>query len=64
MLLSSLSFNMTVSVYTKKKQAIALGCCIEDSADVIKIKPCFICMLSGCKYIFDQVLSGRYSKYY
>jgi hypothetical protein len=57
-------FNITVSIYTKKKQVIALGCHIEDSANIIEIKPCFIYILSGRKYIFDRILSGYYSEYY
>jgi hypothetical protein len=59
-----LSFNMPVSAYTKKKQAIALGRRIEDSADVIEMKSCSICILSGRKYVFDQLLSGCCSEYY
>jgi hypothetical protein len=55
---------MPVSAYTKKKQTIVLGCRIKDSANVIKIKPCSIYVLSGRKYIFNQMLSGRYSEYY
>jgi hypothetical protein len=57
-------FTITISAYTKKKQAIVLGRCIEDSADIIEMKPCSVCMLSGRKYIFNQTLSGRYSEYY
>jgi hypothetical protein len=55
---------MPVSAHTKKKQAIALGCRIEDSTDIVEIKPCSICVLSGRKYVFDQTLSSRYSEYY
>jgi hypothetical protein len=54
---------MTVFAYNKK-QIIALGCCIEDSANIMEIKPCFIYILSSRKYIFDRTLSGCYSKYY
>jgi hypothetical protein len=57
-------FNMLVSIYTKKKQTIVLGRRIEDSTNIIKIKPCSIYMLSSRKYVFDQILSGRYSEYY
>jgi hypothetical protein len=49
----SLSFNMPVSTHTKKKQTIAFGRCIKDSADVIEIKPCSVYVLSGRKYVFD-----------
>jgi hypothetical protein len=49
-LLSSFFF-ITVSVYTKKKQAIALGCRIEDSTNTTEIKACSVCMLLGRKYI-------------
>jgi hypothetical protein len=59
-----LFFNMPVSIYTKKKQTIALGYRIEDSIDIIEIKPCFIYISSGRKYVFDQTLSSYYSKYY
>jgi hypothetical protein len=55
---------MTVFVYTKKKQAIVFGCYIKDSTNIIEIKPCFIYILSGRKYIFDRTLSGCYSEYY
>jgi hypothetical protein len=48
-----LSFIITVSAYIKKKQVIALGYCIKDSADIIKIKLCFVYILSSRKYIFD-----------
>jgi uncharacterized membrane protein YiaA len=44
---------MTVSAYIKKKQTIALGCYIKDSANVIEIKPYSVCISSGRKYIFD-----------
>jgi hypothetical protein len=40
-------------MYIKKKQVIALGRHIEDSADIIEIKPYSICISSGRKYIFD-----------
>jgi hypothetical protein len=64
MLLFSLSFNITVFVYTKNKQVIVFGCYIKDSIDIMEIKPCSICVSSGRKYVFDQTLSGRYSEYY
>jgi hypothetical protein len=55
---------MPVSIYTKKKKTIAFSYYIKDSVDIIEIKPCSIYMLSGRKYVFNQMLSGRYSKYY
>jgi hypothetical protein len=44
---------MIIFAYIKKKQTIALGRYIEDSADIIEMKPCSVCILSGRKYIFD-----------
>jgi hypothetical protein len=64
MLSFSLSFIMTVSAYTKKKQAIVFGRRIKNSTRVAKIKPCFVCVSSGRKYVWDRILSNRYSKYY
>jgi hypothetical protein len=55
---------MTVSAYIKKKQAIAFGRYIKNSADIIEMKSCFVCISSSRKYIFDQLLSGCYSEYY
>jgi hypothetical protein len=55
---------MTVSAHTKKKQAIALGRRIEDSINAAEIKPCSVCVSSGRKYIWDRMLSDRYSEYY
>jgi hypothetical protein len=55
---------MTVSAHTKKKQAIALGRRIKDSTNAAEMKPCSICMLSGRKYVWDRILSDRYSEYY
>jgi hypothetical protein len=63
-LLPFLFFIITVSAHTKKKQAIALSCRIEDSTSAVEIKPCFVCISSSYKYVFDQSLSGRYSEYY
>jgi hypothetical protein len=44
---------MLVFVYTKKKQVIAFSRRIEDSVDIIEIKPCSICVLLDRKYVFD-----------
>jgi hypothetical protein len=55
---------MPIFAYTKKKQAIAFSRRIKDSADIIEIKPCSICVLLGRKYIFDQMLSSRCFEYY
>jgi hypothetical protein len=54
---SSFSFTITVSAYTKKKQTIALGRRIEDSTNAAEIIPCFVCVLSGRKYVWDRTLS-------
>jgi hypothetical protein len=45
-------FNITIFIYTKKK-TIIFSCYIKDSVNIIEIKPCFIYMLSGYKYIFN-----------
>jgi hypothetical protein len=64
MLLFSLSFIMTVSAHTKKKQTIAFSRRIKDSTRAVEIKPCSVYMSSGRKYIWDRILSDRYSEYY
>jgi hypothetical protein len=63
-LLSFFFFTITVSAYTKKKQAIALGRRIEDSTNAAEMKPCSVCVSSGRKYVWDRTLSDRCSKYY
>jgi hypothetical protein len=40
-------------MYIKKKQTIALDRRIENSADIIEIKPCSVYISSSRKYIFD-----------
>jgi hypothetical protein len=50
-LLFSFLFIITVSAYTKKKQAIALGRRIEDSTNAAEIKPYSVYVLSGRKLL-------------
>jgi hypothetical protein len=55
---------MTVPAHIKKKQAIALGCCIEDSNNAVEIIPYSFYISLDRKYVFDRKLSKRYSECY
>jgi hypothetical protein len=63
-LLFFFSFIIIVSAYTKKKQTIIFGYYIENSISAAEMKPCFVYILSGHKYIWDRILSNYYSEYY